>query len=70
MESKTFEGPLNGKVPATGSPQTGKQLYKVFQCRTCLQRFLVPLSSGVNIECEHDRFSTGSIKDLVDIIEK
>lgn len=45
-----------------------KQIYKVFRCRSCWNTFLVPLSQGV-AECEHDRFNTGSAKDLIDIIE-
>lgn len=47
-----------------------KNTYKVFLCRGCLMRITVPLSYQGEIECDHDKTSTGAIKDLVDIIEK
>lgn len=47
-----------------------KKIYKTFRCRGCYQSISVPIEFGGEIICEHDKFNTGSIKDLVDIYEK
>lgn len=46
-----------------------KTIYKVFLCKGCWMKFAVPISFRGEIQCEHDKFSTGSIKELVDVYE-
>ena len=55
--------------PTEEKKQQPKTIYKVYLCRGCWTKIAVPISFSGEIMCEHDKFSTGAIKDLVDIYE-
>jgi hypothetical protein len=55
--------------PTEEKKQQPKTIYKVFLCKGCWIKFAVPISFKGAVICEHDRFSTGSTKELVDIYE-
>ena len=46
-----------------------RNIFKVFRCKGCLMSFTVPIEFRGKLDCEHDKFSTGSIKELIDIYE-
>ena len=56
------------KVEETNKEKV-RNIFKVFRCRGCLVLFAVPIEFRGEIACEHDKFSTGSIKELIDIYE-
>lgn len=59
------------KVEETNVEETNKEkarkIFKVFRCRECLSLFVVPIEFRGDFVCEHDKFSTGSSKELIDI---
>ncbi|MGC9193752.1 MAG: hypothetical protein ACP5FQ_07695 [Thermoplasmata archaeon] len=59
----TISHPTEEKKPQT------KTIYKIFRCMGCGSIFVVPISFRGEIQCEHDRYTTGSIKKLIDIYE-
>lgn len=57
----------DGSSPLTLPEQEPKKLKKIFQCRRCYGLFIVPVNFNKDqLQCEHDKFSTGAIKDLYD----
>ena len=46
-----------------------RNIFKVFRCKGCHVSFAVPIEFRGEFVCEHDKFTTGSIKELIDVYE-